>query len=87
MVSSISDAKKARVKAKLELGLLPNVVAEEEHLKLRTVQRFATNLRRYGSMQAPRALQQGRPRTITPEMEEVQPQFPFSLCLNISRNH
>jgi transposase len=71
MGSSINDTKKARVKAKLELGTPPNVVAEEEHLKLRTVQRFATNIRRYGSMQAPRALHQGRPRTITPEMEQV----------------
>jgi transposase len=71
MPASITAAKKARVQAKLELGMSTQTIAEEEHQPLRTIQRFATNMHRYGSIQAPRALSQGRPRTITPEMEQV----------------
>jgi hypothetical protein len=38
------------VQAKLELGTPPQIIVEEEHQPLRTIQRFATNMRRYGSM-------------------------------------
>ena len=72
MPATITDAKKARIEAKIELGLKPQVIFKEEHVSLRTVQRFATNVRRHGTMQAPKALQQGRPRTLTPEMEQVK---------------
>jgi transposase len=77
MPASISNATKARIEAKIELGMAPLTIFEEEHVALRTIQRFATNYRRFGSIQAPKSLKQGRPRTITPEMEEVSPLFVF----------
>ena len=69
MPASIAKAKKAHIQAKLELGLTPPDIFLAEHVSLRTAQRFATNYTRHGSVQAPRAERQGRPRTITPEME------------------
>jgi transposase len=73
MVRSISDAKKAHVEAKLALGLTPQTIAAEEHMAIRTVQHFATMRKRYGTIQKPKAPQQGRPRIITPEMEQGRP--------------
>ena len=83
MPATITDAKKARIKAKIELGLRPQVVFKEEHVSLRTVQRFATNIHRHGSIQAPKALQQGRPRSLTPEMEQVKSLSPVYSCSNL----
>jgi hypothetical protein len=60
MPATIANAKKARIQAKIELGLKPQVIFKEEHVSLRTAQRFATNVHRHGSIQAPKALQQGR---------------------------
>jgi hypothetical protein len=73
MPATIADAKKARIQAKIELGLKPQVIFKEEHVSPRTAQRFATNVHRHDSIQAPKALQQGRRCTITPEMEQVKP--------------
>ena len=86
MPASITAAKKGSVQAKLELGTLPQVIVVEEHQHLRTIQRFATNMRRYGSMQVPKALHQGRPRTITSEMEQVYSLISLFLCLMIPQN-
>jgi hypothetical protein len=83
MPAAISAAAKARIEAKIELGMPPLTIFEEEHVALRTIQRFATNYRRFGSIQAPKGLKQGRPRTITPEMEEVSPWFVFCRCFYI----
>jgi hypothetical protein len=87
MAPSITAAKKARIQAKIELGMPPLTIFEEEHVPLRTVQRFATNYRRFGQLNPPKALRQGRPRTITQEMEEVCPLVMFYRCFYIRRNH
>jgi hypothetical protein len=83
MAPSVAAAKKARIQAKIELGMPPLTIFEEEHVSLRTVQRFATNYRRFSQLNPPKALYQGRPRTITPEMEEVSPLFVFYRCFYI----
>jgi len=40
----------------IELGLPPQVIFKEEHMSLRTIQHFVTNIRRHGSIQASKAL-------------------------------
>jgi hypothetical protein len=83
MPGSISDTKKACVQAKIELSLPSKVIAKEEHVSLHTVQRLTTNIQCYGSIQVPRALHQGWPRIITPEMEEVRPLNSFQIYSNV----
>jgi hypothetical protein len=86
MAPSITATKKARIQAKIELGMPPLTIFEEEHVSLRTVQRFATNYHRFGQLNPPKALHQGRLRTITQEMEEVSPLFVFYRYFYIRRN-
>jgi transposase len=87
MPASIAQVKKARIKTKIELGLPPQVIFQKEHVSLRTIQRFTTNIKRHGSIQAPKALQQGRPRSITPEMEQVSHSIALQTRSNISDNY
>jgi hypothetical protein len=78
MPSSIPAVKRERIKVKSVLSLSSKVIQKQTNVSLRTVQRIRTNLKRYGSTRSPKALQQGRPRVITPEMEEVHA---FNLCV------
>ena len=60
-----------RIQVKIELGVANKVIANQCNVPLRTVQEYARNMRHYGTVRPPKEPSQGRPRTITPEMEEV----------------
>jgi transposase len=71
MPGAIPESKRQRIQVKLELGGKPKQVADETNVATRTVQEYARNLKRYGTVRPPKIPHQGRPRTITPEMEDV----------------
>ena len=60
-----------RIQVKIELGVANKVIANQCNVPLRTVQEYARNMRHYGTVRPPKEPSQGRPRIITPEMEEV----------------
>lgn len=67
----IPDAKRARIQAKFELALESKQTSKDTNVPLRTVQRFNKNIKEFGTPRPPKVVPQGRPRTITPAMEEV----------------
>ena len=71
MPGAIPEHKRQRIQVKLELGEDLKLVAKDNNVATRTVQEYAKNLKRYGMLRPPKVVHQGRPHTITPEMEEV----------------
>ena len=71
MPSRIPDVKRRTIEVDLSLEKDTKEVAKAVHVSCRSIQRFRKNLVDYGSLVAPKAIAQGRPRTITLEMEEV----------------
>jgi len=61
------------IKALLELGLECNVIASRQNCSEQIVRRIKQNIINYGTPKAPKAVEQGRKRLVTPEMEEVHP--------------
>ena len=80
MPCPIPDAKRKAVQVKLKLHQKSKQIAKDINLPHRTVHEFQKNIRRYGTFRPPKVLPQGRPRKITPEMEEVRSQI-FVLAL------
>ena len=72
MPCSISENQRERIEVKIELSQPSNQIAKDIHVSHRVVQRFTKNLRDYGTIKPPKVVPQGRPHSITPEMEEVQ---------------
>jgi len=73
MPSALSQEKVECVKVKLALGLPADVIAQQTNVSLRSVYRICRNIVLNGTPRAPKVVHQGRPRRITPEMEEVWP--------------
>ena len=84
MPCSISENQRERIEVKIELSQPSNQIAKDIHVSRRVVQRFTKNLRDYGTIKPPKVVPQGRPRSITPEMEEVQLQILKSTSRNIN---
>src|ERR1700694_336499 len=73
MPCAIPDAKRTRIQVKLELTQSSKQIAKDTNVSRRAVQRFTKNIRDYGTPKPPKLVPQGRPRKITPEIEEVCP--------------
>jgi hypothetical protein len=67
----IPESKRQLVKAKIELKHRPKTISKETNVSVRAVQVFKKNLRDYGTLRPPKLVPQGRPRSITAEMQEV----------------
>ena len=79
MPSPIAQDKRNDITIKLMLGRDPQMIAEEEHVSLRSVQRFKRNIIHHGHTYAARDGPQGRRRLITSEMEEVYAKHYFDV--------
>jgi len=77
MVCRIAEDKRRRVKAKLHLAQSSKQISKDLHVSTRTVQRYNKNLRDHGALTPPRNGPRGRPRVITPEIEEVSLSVPL----------
>ena len=75
MPARISDNRRRRVKVKLDISQETKQIVKDTQVSARTVQRYRNNVHNYGSLTPPRNGPQGRPRVITPEMEEVCTSF------------
>jgi len=71
MPCRIPETKRQSIEVKIALDRPTKEIADDVNVSRRSVQRFSKNLRVHGSMAPPKRISQGRPRTITPEMEEV----------------
>ena len=67
----IPESKRQLIKAKIELKRPTKAINKETNVSIRAIQVFAKNLREYGTLRPPKLVPQGRPRLITPEMQEV----------------
>ena len=67
----IPDTKRARIQAKFELALESKQTSKDTNVPLCKVQRFKKNIKKHDTLRPPKVVPQGRPRTITPAMEEV----------------
>jgi hypothetical protein len=67
----IPEDKRLLVKTKIHLAQTPKGIEKDTGVSRRTVQRFRKNLKDYGTVRPPKIVPQGRPRTITPAMQEV----------------
>jgi len=77
MPCRIPESKRRSIEVKIALDRPTKEIADDINVSRRSVQRFSKNLRVHGSIAPPKEISQGRPRTITPEMEEVHV---ISLC-------
>jgi len=71
MPCRIPDVKRRTIEVDLSLEKHTKEVAKTVRVSCRSIQRFRKNLVDYSSLVAPKVVAQGRPRTITLEMEEV----------------
>ena len=71
MPHRIPDDKRLLVKTKIHLSQTPKQIEKDTLVSRRCIQRFRKNLRIYGTVRPPKVVPQGRPRIITPEMQEV----------------
>jgi len=71
MPCHIPESKQRSIEVKIALDRPTNEIANDVNVSRRSVQRFSKNLRVHGSIEPPKRISQGWPRTITPEMEEV----------------
>ena len=68
----ISETKRQTIEVNIALEQPSKEIAQDVNVSRRSVQRFSKNLRVHGSLSPPKVLPQGRPRIITPEMQEVR---------------
>jgi len=71
MPCRIPDAKRRVIQVKLDLDLDSKQIARETNVSQCTVQVYRKNIRQHGTPRPPKVVPQGRPRKITPEMQEV----------------
>jgi len=84
MPYKIPDNTRETIKIKLCLAQTLKQIEKHTHTSHRSIQRFSKNLRDYGSVRPPKIVPQGRPRVITPQMQEVCPQIPISIITRYS---
>ena len=71
MPCRIPEPKRRTIEVNIALEKPSKEIAKDVNVSRRSVQRFSKNLRVHGSIAPPTVVSQGRPRTITPEMQEV----------------
>jgi transposase len=76
MPPPIPEDKRLLVKTKIHLTEKPKEIEKNTGVSRRTVQQYRKNLIEYGTVRPPKTGPQGRPRIITPAMEEVCFQIP-----------
>jgi len=72
MPCRIPEIKRRTIEVNIALEKPAKEIAKDVNVSRRSVQRFSQNLRVYGSIVPPKVIPQGRPRTITSEMQEVR---------------
>jgi transposase len=72
MPCAIPKYKREVIKVKIELKQHDKVIAKDTSVSERTIRGYKKNLRDYGTLCPPKVVPQGRPRKITPEMQEVR---------------
>jgi len=72
MPCAIPEFKREVIKVKIELKQHDKTIAKDTAVSERTIRTYKKNLRDYGTLYPPKADLQGRPRVITPEMQEVR---------------
>ena len=84
MPCRIPETKRRTIEVNIALEKPAKEIAKNVNVSRRSVQRFSQNLRVHGSIAPPKVVPQGRPRMITPEMQEVRVISPLSLssCAN-----
>ena len=85
MPCRIPEIKRRTIEVNISLEKPAKEIAQDVHVSCRSVQRFSQNLRVHGSIAPPKVVPQGRPRTITLEMQEVRITSPCRATLSSSR--
>jgi transposase len=78
MPCRILEIKRRTIEVNIALEKPSKEIAKDVNVSRRSVQRFSKNLRVHGSLSPPKVVPQGRPRMITPEMQEVRVKSPLS---------
>ena len=71
MPCTIPKFKREIIKVKIELKQHDKTIAKDTSVSERTIRAYKKNMRDHGTLCPPKAVLQGRPRKITPEMQEV----------------
>ena len=71
MPCAIPEFKREVIKVKIELKQHNKSIANDTSVSERTIRAYKKNLTDHGTLCPPKAVSQGRPRKITPEMQEV----------------
>ena len=72
MPCAIPEFKREVIKVKIELKQHNKSIANDTSVSERTIRAYKKNLMDRGTLCPPKAVSQGRPRKITPEMQEVR---------------
>jgi transposase len=72
MPCAIPEFKREIIKVKIELKQHDKTIAKDTSVSERTIRAYKKNLRDHGILYPPKTVPQGRPRKITPEMQEVR---------------
>ena len=67
----ISESRRQLVAVKIALNCPTKTIVKDTNVSTRAVQVFKKNLLEYGTLRPPKIVPQGRPRSISPQMEEV----------------
>ena len=71
MPCRIAERKRQNIKVRLEVNEPVKKIANHANVSERVVYVYRKNLRTFGTLRPPKLPAQGRPRKLTPEMEEV----------------
>ena len=72
MLCVIPKFKREVIKVKIELKQHDKTIAKDNFVSERTIRAYKKNLTDHGTLCPPKAVSQGRPRKITPEMQEFR---------------
>ena len=72
MPCAIPEFKREVIKVKIELKQHDKTIAKDNFVSERTIRAYKKNLTDRGTLCPPKAVSQGRPRKITPEIQEVR---------------
>ena len=72
MPPTIPEFQREVIKAKIELKQNDKTIAKACSVSERLIREYKKNLKDHGTVRPPKAALQGRPRKITPEMQEVR---------------
>ena len=85
MPCAIPEFKREIIKVKIELKQHDKTIAKDTFMSERTIRRYKKNSRDHDTLCPPKTILQGRPRKITPEMQEVR--VNTYQCLLSKANH